>query len=259
MPRFTTSDGLSIRYEDTGGDRPALLLSNSLGTRLEMWDPQMPDFASRFRVVRYDKRGHGESEVRAGPTSFDRLTRDAVELLDHLGIGRADWCGLSMGGMSGMWAGTHHGARFGRIALCNTAAAMPPADLWNQRIAMVKAQGLAPLIPTIVDRWFTRRFQEAGKAAVARVVEMLNTTAPEGYAACSAAIRDMDQRWPIRSIRHPVLVIAGTHDGSTPPDKGREIAAAIPGARYVELDAAHLSNIEQEKAFTAAVMDFLGD
>lgn len=259
MPRFTTSDGLSIRYEDGGGDRPVLLLSNSLGTRLEMWDPQMPDFSSRFRVVRYDKRGHGESEVRVGPTSFARLTRDAVELLDHLGIAKADWCGLSMGGMSGMWAGTHHGDRFGRIVLCNTAASMPTADMWNQRIALVKTQGLAPLIPTIVDRWFTKRFQDSGRAAVARVVDMLNTTAPEGYAACSAAIRDMDQRWPIRSISHPVLVISGTHDGSTPPERGREIAAAIPGARYVELDAAHLSNIEQERAFTAAVMDFLKD
>lgn len=259
MPRFTTSDGLSIRYEDTGGDRPALLLSNSLGTRLEMWDGQMADFASRFRVVRYDKRGHGESELRVGPTSFRRLTLDAVELLDHLGIARAHWCGLSMGGMSGMWAGTHHGERFNRIVLCNTAASMPSPDMWNQRIAVVKKEGLAPLIPTIVDRWFTKRFQDSDKAAVARIVAMLNATPPEGYAACSAAIRDMDQRWPIRSITHPVLVIAGTHDGSTPPERGREIAAAIAGARYVELDAAHLSNIEQEKAFTAAVMDFLKD
>ncbi|WP_439576002.1 3-oxoadipate enol-lactonase [Phreatobacter sp.] len=259
MPRFTTTDGLSIRFADTGGDRPVLLLSNSLGTRLEMWDGQMPDFTSRFRVVRYDKRGHGESEVRVGPTSFARLTRDAVELLDHLGIARAHWCGLSMGGMSGMWAGTHHAARFDRIVLCNTAASMPTADMWNQRIALVKRQGLGPLIPTIVDRWFTKRFQEADKAAVARVVGMLDTTPAEGYAAASAAIRDMDQRWPIRSIAAPVLVISGTHDGSTPPERGREIAAAIPGARHVELDAAHLSNIEQEKAFTAAVMDFLKD
>ncbi len=257
MPRFTTTDGLSLRYEDTGGDKPVLLLSNSLGTRLEMWDPQMPAFAAAFRVVRYDKRGHGESEVKVGPTSFARLTLDAVELLDHLSIARADWCGLSMGGMSGMWAGTHHRARFDRIALCNTGACMPTADMWNQRIALVKAQGLAPLIPTIVDRWFTKRFQEADKAAVAGVVAMLNTTPPEGYAACSAAIRDMDQREAIRSITNPVLVIAGTHDGSTPPEKGREIAAAIPNAKYVELDAAHLSNIEQERAFTTAVMDFL--
>jgi 3-oxoadipate enol-lactonase len=257
MPRFTTSDGLSLRYEDTGGDRPVLLLSNSLGTRLEMWNPQMPAFSGAFRVVRYDKRGHGESEVKIGPTSFARLTRDAVELLDHLNIPKADWCGLSMGGMSGMWAGTHHRERFDRIALCNTGACMPTADMWNQRIQLVKAQGLAPLIPTIVDRWFTKRFQEADKVAVAGVVDMLNTTPPEGYAACSAAIRDMDQREAIRSITNPVLVIAGTHDGSTPPEKGREIAAAIAKAKYVELDAAHLSNIEQEQAFTAAVMDFL--
>jgi len=257
MPRFTTSDGLSLRYEDTGGDRPVLLLSNSLGTRLEMWDSQMAAFAQDFRVLRYDKRGHGESELRVGPTSFARLTRDAVELLDHLSIARADWCGLSMGGMSGMWAATHHRDRFGRVVLCNTSAGMGPPELWNQRIAVVKTKGLGPLIPTIVDRWFTRRFQEADKAAVARVVDMLNTTPPEGYAACSSAIRDMDQRWPIRSITNPVLVIAGTHDGSTPAARGREIAAAIPGAAYVELDAAHLSNIEQEKAFTDAVMQFL--
>ncbi len=257
MPRFTTSDGLSLRYEDTGGEKPVLLLSNSLGTRLEMWDPQMAAFVQGFRVVRYDKRGHGESELRVGPTSFARLTRDAVELLDHLKVARADWCGLSMGGMSGMWAATHHRERFNRVVLCNTSAGMGPADLWNQRIAVVKTKDLGPLIPTIVDRWFTKRFQEADKPAVARVVDMLNTTPPEGYAACSAAIRDMDQRWPIRSITNPVLVISGTHDGSTPAAKGREIAAAIPKAQYVELDAAHLSNIEQEKAFTDAVMGFL--
>ncbi len=257
MARFTTSDGLSLRYEDTGGDEPALLLSNSLGTRLEMWQPQMAAFAEAFRVVRYDKRGHGESELRVGPTSFARLTLDAVELLDHLGIAKADWCGLSMGGMSGMWAGTHHASRFNRLVLCNTGAGMPTADMWNQRIATVKRQGLAPLIPTIVDRWFTKRFQEADPKAVARIVAMLETTPPEGYAACSAAIRDMDQRESIRSIRLPTLVISGTHDGSTPPEKGREIAAAIPDARYVALDAAHLSNIEQEQAFTDTVMGFL--
>jgi 3-oxoadipate enol-lactonase len=129
--------------------------------------------------------------------------------------------------------------------------------MWNQRITAVKRQGMAPLIPNIVDRWFTKRFQAADPAAVARVVGMLETTHPEGYAACSAAIRDMDQREAIRSIRLPTLVIAGTHDGSTPPEKGRDIAAAIPAARYVELDAAHLSNIEQDKAFTDAVMGFL--
>jgi len=257
MPRFTTSDGLSLRYEDTGGDKPALILSNSLGTRLEMWQPQMAAFTDAFRVVRYDKRGHGESELRVGPTSFARLTLDAVELLDHLGIARADWCGLSMGGMSGMWAGTHHAGRFGRLVLCNTGAGMPGPDMWNQRIATVKRDGLKPLIPTIVDRWFTKRFQQADPKAVARIVAMLETTPPEGYAACSAAIRDMDQRESIRSIRLPTLVISGTHDGSTPPEKGREIAAAIPQARYVELDAAHLSNIEQEHAFTDTVMAFL--
>lgn len=257
MPRFTTSDGLSLRYEDTGGDKPALLLSNSLGTRLEMWHPQMAAFTDAFRVVRYDKRGHGESELRVGPTSFARLTLDAVELLDHLGIAKADWCGLSMGGMSGMWAGTHHAGRFSRLVLCNTGAGMPGPDMWNQRIATVKRDGLKPLIPTIVDRWFTKRFQGADPKAVARIVAMLETTPPEGYAACSAAIRDMDQRESIRSIRLPTLVISGTHDGSTPPEKGREIAAAIPQARYVELDAAHLSNIEQEQAFTDAVMAFL--
>jgi 3-oxoadipate enol-lactonase len=257
MPFFTTSDGLKLRYEDTGGAKPAIILSNSLGTRLEMWDRQMPALSAMRRVIRYDKRGHGLSEVQVGPTSFARLTLDAVELLDHLGIARADWCGLSMGGMSGMWAATHHGERFDKIVLCNTAASMQPPDLWNQRIAMVKKDGLKPLIPAIVDRWFTKRFQGAEKAAVAEIVEMLNTTPPEGYASASAAIRDMDQREPIRSITNPVLVISGTHDGSTPPARGREIADAIPGARYVELDAAHLSNIEDEAVFTAALTNFL--
>lgn len=257
MPTFTTSDGVSLRYEDTGGTKPVLLLSNSLGTRLEMWDPQMAVFTARYRVVRYDKRGHGLSALKAGPTSFARLTRDAIEVLDHLGVATADWCGLSMGGMSGMWAATHHRERFGRFVLCNTAPSMQPPTLWNDRIATVKVRGLEPIIPAIVDRWFTKRFQASDPTAVAGVVEMLRTTPGEGYAACSAAIRDMDQREPIRGITSPVLVVSGTHDGSTPAARGQEIAAAIPRARYVELDAAHLSNIEQTAAFNQAVMAFL--
>lgn len=257
MPHFTTSDGVSLRFDDTGGARKVLILSNSLGTRLEMWDPQMRAFSETYRVVRYDKRGHGESALKPGPTSFARLTTDAIELLDHLKISRADWCGLSMGGMSGMWAGVHARERFGKIVLCNTAASMPSAKMWNERIAIVKTRGLAPLVPAIVDRWFTKRFQELDSKAISRVVAMLTSTPGEGYAACSAAIRDMDQREAIRRIANPVLVVAGTHDGSTPPGRGREIAAAVPNAAYVELDAAHLSNIEREPEFTRAVMTFL--
>jgi len=248
---------LSLRYDDSGGDKPVLLLSNSLGTRLEMWDRQMSDFKNHFRVLRYDKRGHGESEVKVGPTSFARLTLDAVELLDHVGVAKASWCGLSMGGMSGMWAATHHADRFTKFLLCNTAASMPTATMWNDRIRVVKTEGLTKLIPSILDRWLTKRFQAADPKAVEWVTSMLRTTPNEGYAACSAAIRDMDQRFPIRSIKAPVMVIAGTHDGSTSAARGREIADAIEGAIFVELDAAHLSNIEQTAAFTDAALSFL--
>ena len=251
-------DGVSLHYEIEGReDAPVLVLSNSLGTGLDMWAPQMPALLQRFRVLRHDSRGHGQSDVPAGPYTIAQLGADVLALMDHLGIRRAHFCGLSMGGMTGMWLGARHADRLLRLALCNTAAKIGTPALWNARIDKVNAEGMAAITGAVIDRWFTPGFQQRAPGQVDSVRAMLLATAPAGYSASCAAVRDMDQRGDIAAISVPTLVIAGTHDLATPPGDGRAAADAIPGARYVELDAAHLSNWEQPELFTRALVDFL--
>jgi 3-oxoadipate enol-lactonase len=257
MP-FLDARGVRLFHlEDGPADGPPLLLANSLGTTLEMWDPEIEALARRFRVIRYDSRGHGRSDVPEGPYTIELLGRDALALIDGLGLDRVAFCGLSMGGMVGQWLGSHAADRLTRLALCNTAAHAGSPGIWDQRIATVEAEGMAAIVPGIIERWFTRPFQDRDPAAVERIRAMLLGTSPRGYAACCAAIRDMDQRPGLPAIPVPTLVVAGTLDQGTPPAQARAMAAAIPDARYVELPAAHLSNIETAPAFTATLLDFL--
>ena len=255
---YLDNNGARFYYELEGReDAPVLVLSNSLGTTLDMWSPQMPALLQHFRVLRHDTRGHGRSDVTPGPYTIAQLGSDVLALMDHLDIARAHFCGLSMGGMIGMWLGTHHAGRLDRLVLCNTAAKIGTPDTWNPRIAKVEAEGMAPIVDTVLERWFTAGFRQRAPQQVAVVRDMLLNTVPAGYSANCAAVRDMDQRAEIASIAVPTLVIAGTHDGSTPAADGRAVADAIPGARYVELDAAHLSNWEQSEQFTQALLGFL--
>jgi 3-oxoadipate enol-lactonase len=252
------NNGARFHYELEGReDAPVLVLSNSLGTTLDMWAPQMPALLQHFRVLRHDARGHGRTDVTPGPYTIAQLGADVLALMDQLGIARAHFCGLSMGGMIGMWLGTHHAGRLDRLVLCNTAAKIGSPDTWNPRIAKVEAEGMASVADTVLERWFTDGFRQRAPQQVAVVRDMLLNTAPAGYSANCAAVRDMDQRADVASITVPTLVIAGTHDGSTPAADGRAVADAIPGARYVELDAAHLSNWEQGEQFTQALVGFL--
>jgi 3-oxoadipate enol-lactonase len=236
---------------------PVLALSNSLGTDHAMWEPQMAAFSKRFRVLRYDTRGHGRSGVPAQPATLEQLGRDFLGLLDGLGLQRVHFCGLSLGGMTGMWLGSTAPARIERLVLCNTSAQMGPPEPWNARIEAVRTSGMAAVTEAVIGRWFTSGFRARSPEAVERVRRMLLETPKEGYAACCAAIRDMDQREAIASIRSPTLVIAGRQDPATPPDHARFIAARIAGAKLVELDAAHLSNVEAAEKFTQAVLGFL--
>lgn len=259
MP-FATVNQVRLHYAIEGDtNAPVLMLCNSLGVTLAMWEPQMSNLLAQFRVLRYDVRGHGQSDVPVGPYSIEQLGRDALALLDHLQLQRVFFCGLSLGGMIGMWLGTYHPERLHRLVLCNTAAKRGTPESWNSRLALLSREGMAGLTPSILDRWFTARFQRCAPQAIAQVRTMLLSTTPEGYAANAIAIREMDQREAIGRIDLPTLVIAGRHDGSTPPELGRSIAQCIHGARYVELDAAHLSNWEQPGAFTVALMAFLND
>jgi 3-oxoadipate enol-lactonase len=236
---------------------PVLLLSNSLSSDLPMWDDQMPRWAARFRVVRYDQRGHGRSVVSPGPYTMDQLGRDAVAVLDHLGIARAHFCGLSMGGMVGMWLLTNARERIGRAVLANTSAHMGPPQLWNDRIALARAGGMGATVEPTVKRWFPAVFHASAPDTIDRMRAMIRRTPLAGYIGCCEAIRDMDQRETIRSIDTPTLVLIGANDPATTPEAGRLIHAAIRGSATAVLDAAHISNVEQPDAFTSTVLDFL--
>jgi 3-oxoadipate enol-lactonase/4-carboxymuconolactone decarboxylase len=257
MP-FMENRDIRLHYQVEGReDAPWLVLSNSLGTGIEMWQPQVPALLEHFRLLRYDMRGHGKSSVPPGPYSIAQLGEDVIFLLDHLNIESACFCGLSMGGMIGMWLGIHHPQRFARLVLCNTGARIGTQESWNERIAKVRQGGMTAIASTVLDRWFTADFQRYAPSQVELVRAMLLLTAPEGYAANCAAVRDMDLRAELGRIGAPTLVIAGRHDTSTPPEEGQRVAEAIPGARYVEFNAAHLSNWEAAQSFTNQVIDFL--
>lgn len=256
--RVTLGDGCGIAYRFDGPrDAPILLLSNSLGTTLAMWEPQLPGFAEHFRVLRYDSRGHGGSDAPPGAYSIDRLGRDAVELLDLLGLGRVHFCGLSMGGMVGQWLGFRHPERIDRLVLANTAAFMGPPAAWERRIDLVSRLGTPSIADAVVERWFTPEYRTGEPDRVAQVRDMLLATSPIGYAGCCAAIRDMDLRPTSRLVRRPTRIVAGLRDPATPVGNAQELASQIEGSRLVTLDAAHLSNLEQPNGFTSAVLEFL--
>jgi 3-oxoadipate enol-lactonase len=257
--RFVTAgDGCAIAYRLDGPDgAPLLLLSNSLGTRLEMWAPQMEAFTRSFRVLRYDSRGHGASASPPGAYSMDRLGRDVIELADALGVERFDVCGLSKGGMVGQWLGVRAPDRVRRLVLANTAACMGPPSAWQARIDAVGADGVAPLAEASLARWFTPGFLAEAPPAVAAIRAMLLANDPQGYAGCCAAIRDMDQRPTARLIAAPVLAIAGAADPSTSVADAAFLADSVHDGRLVVLDAAHLSNVERPDAFAEAALDFL--
>ncbi|MDF0544658.1 MULTISPECIES: 3-oxoadipate enol-lactonase [Sphingobium] len=252
-------DGCRIAYRFDGpASAPVLMLSNSLGTDMTMWAPQMAAFTEHFRVLRYDSRGHGGSASPPGAYSMDRLGRDAVELLDALDIGQVDFCGLSKGGMIGQWLAVRAPERLHRLVLANTAAYMGPPSNWQARIEGVLKDGMAPLAEGSITRWFTPAFPASDLAAVAPVRAMLLANDPVGYAGCCAAIRDMDQRPTAGLNRTPTLVIAGSEDPSTSIADARFLTESARDARLVTLKAAHLSNVEQAKPFATAVLHFLG-
>jgi 3-oxoadipate enol-lactonase len=258
MPTIN-ADGCPIHVEVEGPEgAPVLMLSNSLGTTLEMWEPQVAAFTQHFRLVRFDRRGHGKSGLPPGPYSMERLGRDVLAVLDGLGLKRVNWCGLSMGGMEGMWLGANAPERFERMVLSNTNFYYPDKSFWNDRFKLLReGGGIAPLADRLVSFWLSQEFRDREPAVAAQVKAMLIATPLEGYIACGSAVRDMDHREILAQIKPPTLVIVGLRDQATPPSAGEAIAKQIPGARLAAVDAAHLANIEQPKAYTDAVLNFL--
>jgi 3-oxoadipate enol-lactonase len=257
MPTIN-ADGCPIHVEVEGAERaPVLMLSNSLGTTLHMWDGQVGPLTKHFRLLRYDRRGHGQSGVPAGPYTMERLGRDVLAVLDALGIEKISWCGLSMGGMVGQWLGANAPSRVERLVLTNTSSYFADKAMWNDRLALVREKGLAAFAAANMERWFTKGFRERAPEVVARTQDMFAATPLEGYLACAAAVRDMDHRELLPRITAPTLVIAGKHDPATTPEANEYISKHIPGAQFALLEAAHMSNIEQPDSYTKAVLGFL--
>jgi len=247
-----------VHYQWSGlADKPVLVLSNSLGTDLNLWDGQISEFSKHFHILRYDSRGHGLSSAPKGPYSIEQLSRDLVALLDGLGVESCCFCGLSIGGMIGQWLGVNARSRVRKLVLCNTAAKIGTAESWNARIDAVLEKGMEAVSSDILNRWYTPAFRTNTPEIIARSRRMLEGADLAGYVACCAAIRDADQRDAVRRINVPTLIVAGTHDRATTPAEGRSLAESIAGAQYVELNSSHLSNVEAEEAFTSAVLEFL--
>lgn len=258
--QHATINGIEMHYDIAGkSDGTPIVLSNSLATNLSMWDLQVePLEMEGFRVVRYDSRGHGKSDAPEGPYSIEMLADDVAGLLDHLGIDTAHFCGLSKGGMVGQMMGVRHADRVRTLTLADTAAFMPAKDVWEQRVAAVRAGGMEAVVDGTVDRWITRAGQERSPDEVEQVRAMILSTPVAGFIACAQAIMAMDMRPTNPSIAKPTLVMCGEQDHGTTPEQAREVADAIPGA-VLELipHAAHLTNLEQPVAFTSALLKHL--
>jgi 3-oxoadipate enol-lactonase len=251
-------EGCPIHVEIEGSEHaPVLMLSNSLGTTHRMWDNQVKPFTQHFRLVRYDRRGHGQSGCPRGPYTMDRLGRDVLAVLDGLGIDKVNWCGLSMGGMVGMWLGAHAPERIDKLILSNTSAYFADKKLWNDRISTVREKGLEAIVGANMERWFTKDFRERAPQAIALMSEMFVSTPREGYLGCCEAVRDMDHRDILRDIKARTLVIAGRHDPATTVEAAEFIRSRVPGAALTLLDAAHIANVEQPHDYADTVLGFL--
>ena len=257
MPYFATADGTIIRYQDWGDGDPIVFVS-AWALSASMWQYQMIEIADAgWRCVAYDRRGHGKSDAPKGPYSMERLGRDVLGVLDGLGIAKINWCGLSKGGMVGMWIGANAGDRVNKLILSNTSSYFPDKTAWEGRIKMVREKGLEGIVDANMERWFTKGFRERAPQAMEKMRKMFVATKVDGYVGCGEAIRDMDHRPLLAKITAPTLVIAGKHDPATPLEGNEFIRAHIPGAKIAVLEAAHIANMEQPKIYADTVIGFL--
>jgi 3-oxoadipate enol-lactonase len=250
-------DGLELAYRSDGPiDAPAIVFSNSLGTDLRLWDPQIPLLREQFRIVRYDTRGHGRSGVSSTQSGIARYGLDLLALLDHLEIARANICGLSLGGMTAMWIAAHHPHRVEHVIFANTAARIGTDEGWNARIDAVRNGGMAAIRDVVVSRFLSGSFRARAPETTRDIGEMLVGTNPDGYIAACLALREANLTSVIGSIRAPSLIIAGRSDESTPLSQSEALRAAIPGSELVVLETAHLSNVERPREFSEHVARF---
>lgn len=258
MEYSAQNGNVTLSYEIEGPpDGPAILLINSIAATRELWARQLPAFTARYRVLRYDARGHGRSSVPPGDYTLEQLGRDALAVMDAAGIATAHVCGISLGGLTAQWLGVNEPGRVNSLVLANTAARVGTSAGWAERIAMVREKGMSVLAEMTIPRWFSAEFQERDPDTVRGFRTMIQACSQEGYLGCCAALRDADLRNELSAIGCPTLVIASTDDAATPTDGLAFIRDSVPGARMVTVNSRHLSNIECAEAFSSAVLDFL--
>lgn len=253
------SNGVYIDHSVAGDPgSPALLFINSIATTRELWSRQVgPCVKAGYRVVTYDARGHGRSHVPAGDYAIEQLGRDAISILDDLGVESAHICGISLGGITAQWLGVNAAHRVKSLTLANTAARIGSVEMWSERMAFIRKEGMAALAEMTMPRWFTEEFRTREPQTIQQYTSMIAACPKDGYLGCCAALRDEDLRDAIGAIRRPTLCVAGTVDVATPPEALRFIHERIEGSKLLLLDAAHLSNVEQDRAFTDALLGFL--
>ena len=256
---MATPTSIDVNYRVDGPPgAPVLVLSHALGLSLEMWDPQMAGRLRALRVVRYDHRGHGGSPVPAGPYRIEDLGRDVLHLLDRLALERVSFCGVSLGGMVGLWLAATAPGRVERLVACGAAARMPRPEDYAARAKLVREQGMAAIADGVISRWFTPAFPSHRPDVVARIRGLLLSTPPEGYAGACEAIASMDLREDLLRIRAPTRLIAGAEDLATPPGLSHEIARGIAGAEVVVVSgASHLATVEQPEAITGQILGYV--
>jgi 3-oxoadipate enol-lactonase len=256
----TTPSGTRIAYETAGRPwRPALVFTHSLGSDHRMWASQIQTLKSQYFIVAIDNIGHGESDVPPGDYSVADFASAVLAVAGAAELEQFHFCGLSVGGLTGQWLGVHHAGRLLSLTLSNTAAKIGTAELWDERINIARTQGLSPLVDGVIARWFSPDFAGTHPDQFARARATLLATDPAGYAGVSAALRDADLRDSVGAISVPTLVIGGVSDLATPIEQARWLHQQISGSRLVELEAAHLSNLDRESEFTEALDRFLGE
>jgi 3-oxoadipate enol-lactonase len=257
MTFVTADDGTRLHVMPGTSGKPPLVFSNSLGTNVHLFDGQAAAFDATHSVWRYDTRGHGQSDAPPGEYSIDRLGRDLLAIIDATGSVPVDVCGVSIGGMTALWAAIHAPKKVRRVILANTAAQIGDLNTWSSRIDTARTQGMSGIADATMLRWFTPAFRAARPDLVAQFHSTITRTNPDGYAGCCAALRDADLRALAPQVACPALVVTGRHDPATPPELGQWLTEQIPGAQLVEFDAAHLSNVERPDEFNAAVSRFM--
>lgn len=243
-------------YDDSGHDK-TLVLSNSLGCTTEMWQENIIDLQKHFNILRYDNRGHGKSTAASEHATIEDLANDLLELIDILRLKNISFCGISIGGQIGLWLALNVAERFEKIIICNTAPKIGTIENWNERIEFVRQNGLAPLVPSIQERWFTEKTIKNQSEIVEQIMTSFQKTTFEGYASCASAVATADFREQLQSIQIPILIISGQYDETTTVEHAIEMQQQIANSRHVNLMSNHISNVDQSKEFTHAIIEFI--